>query len=93
MISLGCPDNSKCPSNKPICGAGGQAHRCGCNTDADCPGDLPKCDTSQLECHKPECSTNDDCPNGICDTQNAPNYFDCKYCEDEHCVSGNNSMQ
>jgi len=84
----GCPDNSKCPSNKPICGANGQPHRCGCNTDADCPGDLPKCDTNENECYKPECSTDADCANGICDTQNAPNYLECEYCEGENCVPG-----
>merc|ERR1712013_610721 len=47
----GCPDDGKCPENKPICGAGGQPHRCGCNADSDCKsGD--KC--SDNECITPE---------------------------------------
>ena len=82
----GCPDDSKCPDNKPICGAGGQPHRCGCNTDSDChAGD--KC--SDNECITPECTDNADCKNGICDVNNTPNYLECEYCENGHCIPGN----
>jgi len=82
----GCPDNSKCPANRPICGANGQPHRCGCNVDADC-ADGDKCGNN--ECYPPECSENGDCtPNDLCDIINTPEYLDCQYCENENCVPG-----
>merc|ERR1712106_603218 len=81
----GCPDDGKCPENKPICGASGQPHRCGCNDDSDCKtGD--KC--SDNECITPECTDNTDCRDGVCDVNNTPDYLECQYCEDDNCIPG-----
>jgi len=85
VCTPGCPDDSKCPVNKPICGASGQPHRCGCNDDSDCKtGD--KC--SDNECVTPDCTDNTDCKDGTCDIVNTPDYLECQYCEDQKCKPG-----
>ena len=83
---LGCPDDSKCPANKPICGASGQPHRCGCNADTECKTG-EKC--SENECVTPDCTDNNDCYDSICDVNNTPDYLECQYCEDQKCKPGN----
>jgi len=81
----GCPDDGKCPENKPICGANGQPHRCGCNVDSDCmAGD--KC--SNNACVTPDCTGDADCKDGICDVNNTPDYLECEFCEDGKCKPG-----
>jgi len=81
----GCPDDGKCPENKPICGANGQPHRCGCNVDSDCmAGD--KC--SNNACVTPDCTGDADCKDGICDVNNTPDYLECQYCENGNCIPG-----
>ena len=35
-----------------------------------------------------DCRDDVDCLIGVCDVQNTPNYLDCEYCEDGHCVRG-----
>jgi len=82
----GCSDNSKCPSYKPICGASGQPHVCGCNTDSDCTGDYNTCsgNVCTFKCHN-----DTDCPpNGICDINNHPDYLQCNFCDAGSCTPG-----
>jgi len=85
----GCADSSHCEGSKPICGAQGQPHRCGCDEDSDCQPSYELCDVNQNECFTPECTTDADCtPNEICDVSNIPNYLQCQYCEDFNCKPG-----
>jgi len=81
----GCSDDQWCPQNRPICGAQGQPHLCGCNTDDDCQAGKI---CSNNECIDPECTKDEDCKNGECDTENTPDYLDCEYCDNNNCVPG-----
>jgi len=85
----GCSDDTKCPYYKPVCGAQGQPHVCGCNTDGDCTDDhYNSCDTSANVCVF-QCQSDSDCGNTtVCDMENHPHYTQCNYCEDGMCKIG-----
>ena len=85
----GCPDDSLCPSNYPICGHGGGPHLCGCSADKDCAED-ELCDTNSHECFpKPVtgCDNNNaNCPSQVCD-EPWP-YTSCQWCDGTVCKPG-----
>ena len=85
----GCPDDSLCPSNYPICGHGGGPHLCGCSADEDC-GEEELCDTNSHECFpKPVtgCDNNNaNCPSQVCD-EPWP-YTSCQWCDETVCKPG-----
>jgi len=47
----GSDDNINCPVTHPVCGHGGGAHLCGCDSDADCDSSRPIC--TEHACHAP----------------------------------------
>jgi len=91
----GCSSNSNCPAEYPLCGISGNAHRCGCNVDADCAGlgaDYV-CDQDTHGCKEDLGCNGDDnnCKQNICDEPANWPYTTCEYCSDDNgkdCVPG-----
>lgn len=87
----GCPDDSLCPSNYPVCGHGGGPHLCGCSEDMDCAGD-EICNIGTHECNPRPIDVgcdgdNTNCLIDMCDEPNWP-YNTCEYCDDTVCREG-----
>jgi len=74
-----CTEDSQCEAGEAC--DNGQCVLQGCQSDTDCPANLPHCDTSDGECYV--CVTDAHCPAGVCDANI------CVECiEDADCPTG-----